>query len=198
MNTSVKYTSLAALIAVAIACNNDKSTPGYTFMDDMYDSPSIETYQPSEQLPSGSGAQLPVDGTVPRGYMPYDYPNTPEGYLASFQGVKMPERYKQMDADEGKELYTIFCSSCHGEKGDGNGWLVQQEKILGVPSYSADRLPDITEGSIYHVIVHGKGIMGSHASQINEDERWKIVRYVQKLRGDKVEAQGEETNEQQS
>jgi len=37
---------------------------------------------------------------------------------------------------------------------------------------------------MYHVIMHGKGIMGSHASQLTYDERWKIVRYVVKLRAD--------------
>jgi len=85
---------------------------------------------------------------------------------------------------EAKQLYTMFCSHCHGDKGDGNGILVQREKILGVPSYSTERLPDITEGSIYHVIMHGKGIMGSHASQLNYDERWKIVQYVMQLRNE--------------
>jgi hypothetical protein len=59
-----------------------------------------------------------------------------------------------------------------------------QEKILGVPSYAASRLPDITTGSMYHVIMHGKGIMGSHASQLTYDERWEIIRYVVKLRED--------------
>jgi mono/diheme cytochrome c family protein len=85
---------------------------------------------------------------------------------------------------DGKELYAIFCTHCHGEKGDGNGVLVQNEKFLGVPSYAADRLPNITEGSIYHVITHGKNLMGSHASQISPEERWKIVNYVLKLRAD--------------
>lgn len=206
MKRIIKYTSIAALAFVAFACNNDKSTPGYTFMDDMYVSPSIETYEPTTQYSNGMGAQLPVEGTVPRGYTVYDYPNTNEGYEAARTGLKMSAAYKAIDAEQGKELYNIFCSSCHGEKGDGNGWLVQQEKILGVPSYSKDRLPEITEGSIYHVIVHGKNMMGSHASQLNEDERWKIVRYVLNLRGEEeaipaatdATTTTEETNEQQS
>ena len=68
--------------------------------------------------------------------------------------------------------------------GDGNGILVEREKILGVPSYSSEKLPNITEGSIYHVIMYGKNIMGSHASQLSHDERWKIVQYVLQLRND--------------
>ena len=41
---------------------------------------------------------------------------------------------------------------------------MKDEKFLGIPSY-ADR--DITEGSIYHVLMYGKNLMGSHASQVN-------------------------------
>jgi mono/diheme cytochrome c family protein len=59
---------------------------------------------------------------------------------------------------------------------------MEREKFPGVPAYSRDRLPNITEGSIYHVITHGKNLMGSHASQLTEDERWKIVHYVLQLR----------------
>ena len=28
------------------ACNSDKTTPGYTYMDDMYRSPAHQTYEP--------------------------------------------------------------------------------------------------------------------------------------------------------
>jgi mono/diheme cytochrome c family protein len=154
-------------------------------MDDMYTSPSLETYAPASQFANGLSAQLPVEGTVPRGYYPYEYANTNEGYEAARTTLALPEAFDNETAlAEGKELYNIFCDHCHGEKGDGNGPLVMQEKILGVPSYASSRLPDITPGSMYHVIMHGKNNMGSHASQLNYDERWKIVRYVMKLRAD--------------
>ena len=176
---------VVAASATFFSCNNDKSTPGYTYMDDMYTSPSLETYAPAYQFANGLSAQLPVEGTVPRGYHPYEYANTPAGYDSARVTLQMPTAFDNEEMlKEGKELYEIFCDHCHGEKGDGNGPLVQQEKILGVPSYAASRLPDITPGSMYHVIMHGKGIMGSHASQLTYDERWKIVRYVVKLRED--------------
>jgi len=94
--------------------------------------------------------------------------------------------YAALEAESGKELYTQFCSHCHGEKGDGNGILMQREKILGIPGYGADKLPDITPGSIYHVIMYGKNNMGSHSSQLNYEERWKIIKYVWKLREDQA------------
>ena len=79
----------------------------------------------------------------------------------------------------GKDLYTAMCQHCHGEKGDGNGALVQNGKFEGIPNYK-DR--EITEGSIYHVIMHGRNMMGSHASQLTAKERWQVTMYVQQLR----------------
>jgi mono/diheme cytochrome c family protein len=177
--------TILAAAAFMASCNVDKSTPGYTYMDDMYTSPSLETYATATQFANGLSAQMPVEGTVARGYHPYEFANSNEGYEAARTTLTMPEEFSSEEAlAEGKDLYLIFCDHCHGEKGDGNGPLVQQEKILGVPSYSAARLPDITPGSMYHVIMHGKNNMGSHASQLTYDERWKIVRYVVKLRED--------------
>lgn len=80
---------------------------------------------------------------------------------------------------EGKELYGLYCAVCHGKKGDGQGILMTREKFLGVPSY-ADR--EITEGSIYHVLMYGKNAMGSHAGQVNATERWQIAQHVMELR----------------
>ncbi len=145
---------------------------------------SLETYQAAANTAQGTSAQLPVEGTVARGYVPYDLPNSNEGYEAAKNNASVPAYFAELDAESGKVLYGQFCSHCHGEKGDGNGILMQREKILGVPGYGADRLPDITPGTIYHVIMHGKNNMGSHASQLTYDERWKIIKYVMKLRQD--------------
>ena len=84
---------------------------------------------------------------------------------------------------KGKELYDIYCAICHGAKGDGQGTLVKREKILGVPSY-ADVARNITVGSTNHVIFYGLNAMGSHASQLNPEERWQVAEYVMKLKQD--------------
>lgn len=176
----------AATLIAATACR-DKSEPGYVYMPNMYYSTAGETYAATDQFADGTTAQSPVEGTIPRGFTPYEVPNTPEGYAYSFGNVSMPEAIAAADnAAEAEKLYTIFCAHCHGEKGDGNGILVKNEKILGVPSYAASRLPDITAGSIFHVITYGKGVMGSPASQLSPEERWKVVKHVLKLRADQA------------
>jgi len=43
---------------------------------------------------------------------------------------------------------------------------------------------DLTDGKIYHTITYGINLMGAHASQINPEDRWKIVMYVRQLQND--------------
>jgi mono/diheme cytochrome c family protein len=83
------------------------------------------------------------------------------------------------NSGKGKELYDIYCISCHGASGNGKGKLVEREKFLGVPSYK-DRV--ITEGSIFHVETYGLNAMGSHANQLSAHERWLVADYVLKLK----------------
>ena len=97
--------------------------------------------------------------------------------------LKSPLEINEQNLSVGKELYEIYCSVCHGSKGDGQGILMKREKFLGVPSY-ADR--EITDGSIYHVLMYGKNLMGSHASQVDYEERWQISQYVMTLREDLI------------
>ena len=97
--------------------------------------------------------------------------------------LKSPLVNNEENLKNGKKMYDIYCSVCHGSKGDGQGILMEREKFLGIPSY-ADR--DITEGSIYHVLMHGINLMGSHAGQVDDEERWQIAQYVLKLREDLI------------
>ena len=113
--------------------------------------------------------------------MPYEIPNTPEGYLLSKTITTSPLDSISKNLDKGKELYNIYCAICHGEKGDGKGNLVKREKFLGVPSY-ADR--EVTNGSIFHVVTYGLNSMGSHANQLSQEERWQVADYVLKLKSE--------------
>ena len=175
----IKNIAGLGLIAIFASCNNDRTTPGVTFMDDMYISPSVETYAADAMFSDGMGTQTPVTGTISRGHMPYEYPNTVLGYDSAKATLMLPEAYKNdKTLKEAKDLYIKMCGHCHGTKGDGNGTLAKREKFLGIPGYDKARLPDLTPGSMYHVIMYGRNMMGSHASQLTEAERWQIVSYI--------------------
>ncbi|GAA4269106.1 c-type cytochrome [Hyunsoonleella aestuarii] len=170
-----------AVVFVGVSCN--KSTaPNYQFMPNMYESVGYETYGEAA-FRNGVEAQLPAEGSIPRGYVPFDIENSTEGYALAKATLTNPLDSTQVDLARGKELYDIYCGICHGNKGKGQGNLVKREKILGIPSYD-DVGRAINEGSIYHTIYYGKNAMGSYANQLNEEERWQVVSYVLKLKTD--------------
>ena len=178
MSRLFKITAILAVVTLMFT-SCDKSKRNLQYMPDMYESVAGEPYAKSNVFANGIEAQKPVEGTIARGHVPYEYPDTNEGYDDAKNNLKSPLTVDDLDSENAKNLYTMYCSVCHGKKGDGQGTLVKREKFLGIPNYK-DR--DITEGSIYHVIMHGKNMMGSHASQLNEKERWLIVKHVQELR----------------
>lgn len=151
--------------------------PNYQYFPNMYESEAYEAYQEYEVFPQSQEAMLPVEGTIPRGWMPYPYPDTEEGYLAAKANLENPLPYTEEYANEGEALFTIYCAICHGDKGDGKGTLAQREKILGIPAYNAPGR-DITAGSAYHVMYYGRNTMGSYAVQTTANERWKIAMHV--------------------
>lgn len=123
----------------------------------------------------------PVQNTVKRnaqGWLPYR-----SEYLAKDQipaataNLKSPlDSAAYMEAD-GKFLFETYCDHCHGAKGAADGKV--SDKFPGVANLSgAGPLANITEGHIFHVITYGAGLMGSHASQVSPEDRWKIARYV--------------------
>ena len=182
MRTIINTLFALAAIALITSCNS-KSAPNYQYFPNMYESVGYEAYSSHEVFADNntSEALKPVEGTVHRGWLPYDYSNSAEGYASAKANGKNPLPYTKANAEKGKALYDIYCAICHGAKGDGKGTLVKREKILGVPSY-ADAGRVLTEGSIYHVMYYGINSMGSYAAQTSTEERWQIVQYVESLK----------------
>jgi len=168
---------LMGLSSLLFSCQNTKK-PNYQLFPNMYEAVGYETYQESKAFNNGKEGQRPAQGSIKRGFVPYEIPNTPAGYETS-KSIKSPLDSTSVNMDQAKELFNIYCSSCHGEKGDGQGKLVQREKFLGVPNY-AERA--ITPGSVFYVETYGLNAMGSHANQLSEKERWEVAEYVMKLK----------------
>ncbi len=178
MKSLIKILVLAVIL-VAVSCKKD-TAPNYQFMPNMYESAGYETYGEAA-FKDGVEAQLPAEGSIARGFIPFDIENSTEGYMLAKETLKSPLDSTSVDLERGKALYDIYCGICHGNKGDGQGNLVKREKILGIPSYD-DAGRAINEGSIYHTIYYGKNAMGSYANQLKEEERWQVVSYVLELK----------------
>lgn len=178
MKSLYKIVAVVGLSFMATSCF-DKAKPNYQFFPNMYEAVSYETYSEHNVFKGGVEAQIPAKGSIKRGFVPYEIPNTPEGYALAKATLKSPLDSTAINQDKAKELYTVYCAICHGDKGDGKGNLVVKEKFLGVPSYK-DR--EITDGSIFHVVTYGLNSMGAHANQLSQEERWVVADYVLKLK----------------
>ena len=179
MRKYLKYSIAFFVVASIISCANKRERE-VQYMPDMYVAVPYEADM--EKGTTGASSNLkPVAGSIARGHVPYEYADTTEDYERAKKELKSPLAKTEANLENGKKMYGIYCATCHGKKGDGNGVLSQREKFEGIPNYK-DR--DLTEGNIYHVIMHGKNLMGSHASQLTNKERWQVVHYVEQLRND--------------
>jgi len=178
MKRIYKITLLVGITILVSSCHNN-SAPNYQYFPNMYESVAYEPYTEAKIFKGGKEGQLPVAGTINRGFEPYEYENSTAGYELAKANLKSPLDSIERNSGKGKELFEIYCISCHGAAGNGKGKLVEREKFLGVPSYK-DR--DITEGSIFHVETYGLNAMGSHANQLSAHERWLVADYVLKLK----------------
>lgn len=182
MKSLLKLTVLMMVLVFMTSCNS-KTKPNYQYFPDMYEPVGYEAYGEADFLWQDMTAKLPAEGSVARGHMPFDFDDTNDGYLKAKAELKNPLDSTEIDGPKGGQLYDIYCGVCHGKKGDGQGILVQREKMLGVPAFN-DAGRALTEGSIYHTIYYGKNVMGSYKNQLLEEERWQVVDYVMGLKAE--------------
>ena len=137
-----------------------------------------EFYNSNPYNEYGMNMREPVAGTIRRNkFLPNHI--DPTDYETAALMLKNPTDSTADVIKDGKKLYETFCDHCHGAKGMGDGPVGKVYK--GVTAYTSASVIDKPGGHLFHVITHGKGRMGAHGSQITEEDRWKIVRYVQVL-----------------
>jgi len=167
--------------------------PGYEYMPNMYRSPSYETYSQNPIFENNSTARQPVEGTIPRGFMPFEYENTLDDYLSAGENLRNPIKENEKNLESGKSLYGMFCAHCHGKDGDGKG-SVSHPVYGAIPAYNdkvqvrrtGSTMSELNDGNIYHAITYGLNAMGPHASQISPEERWKIIMFINNLQKEDI------------
>ncbi|MBL7871469.1 MAG: cytochrome c [Cyclobacteriaceae bacterium] len=207
-NMSIRFiqVSLASVAVAALlaGCKAGGDNPGREYAPNMYHSVAYEPltqikdkeagmwlssldngrgefYNSNDYNPYGMNMRLPAPNTVRRnanGWLPYRGANDTTGLRLANKMVNPFEATPAILA-QGKMLYEINCKHCHGAKGAGDGLVA--DKYPGVANLTGDAIKGVSEGHIFHVITYGKGLMGSHGSQVNDEERWKIAKYVKQL-----------------
>lgn len=119
------------------------------------------------------------------GHVPYLYPNTEDGRTLAMQQIRYnPFPITAEGLAKGKELYGYYCGICHGDKGDGAGYLVRDNggKYPAQPANLVDsQFVFSTNGRYYHAIMYGRNAMGSYADKLSFEERWDVIHYIRSL-----------------
>lgn len=176
----VRLTTAFALSALLLtSCDRTRIQKGYEYFPDMAHSLAYETYAPANGAPYGITMQMPVQGSIPREMIPYQYPATPEGRLQAGKELVCKLESSDTNLVRGKEMFSIYCQNCHGTAGKGDGHLYTSGKYTMQPaSLVSERMLAAPIGEVYHVITMGWNTMGAHGPQIRPDDRWKIALYV--------------------
>ncbi len=182
-------TLIITTAVVLISCDS-KRQPGKIYMPDMTYSRAYETYALRDSTiftldAAEAGHKIyyngqSVNGSMKRGELaPYTVPNDSNGLLNLSSLVKNPlAPLTTADSAEAARLYNINCGICHGAKAEANGPVAA--KIGGVKSIIAAS-PGFSDGRIFHVMTYGQNNMGSYASQLSREQRWRIVQYIRTL-----------------
>ena len=183
-----KYRIIVLVIVLAgmTGCKNKRS-PGWVYMPDMAYSRAYETYASTDALKKKgiNYTALPVHGTIARGDLLqiYELPNDSSGYAQS-ANFKNPFPADSIDKTEAERLFLVNCGICHGAKLDGNGPLFASGVYPNKPrDLTDDYSKKLADGTMYHVITYGKGVMGSYASQLNPVQRWMVIDYIRSKQG---------------
>ncbi len=82
---------------------------------------------------------------------------------------------------DAKIVFTTNCSSCHGDKGEGNGpaaaALNPKPKNL-----TSGKVQEQSDGAIFWKITTGNPPMVSWKDALTEKQRWGLVNYIRQLK----------------
>jgi mono/diheme cytochrome c family protein len=144
-------------------------------------SPAYLSQTSNPVLPNGMTEQIPVAGTIPRGYQPFHYGPGPEEAIRAGNELKNPFQPTEENRARGQQVFNNYCSTCHGATGAGDGPLIP--KYPNPPAYNTGKSKALADGNMFHVVTLGRNNMPSHAAQVSFDDRWKVILYIRELQG---------------
>ena len=210
---SIKFLIFSGLVFSIMSCQSPgENKTGSEYMPDMAHSIAYEanvntyyglnTWGTKEDYHAFAQPRVPVNGTVPRssfysgdnsgGFrlpsvnsVPYHYEDSEQGREKAISEITTsPYPITDAGLKKGKELYDIFCGTCHGEKADGAGYLVRDDGGK-YPVAPANLLLDehitSSNGRMYHAIMMGRNLMGAYNDKLNHEERWNVIQYIRSL-----------------
>ena len=165
-----------------------KSKPRIQILQDMDSQPKYQSQQATPLFVDGRVERPQVTGAVARGQLQDDthfYAGRDGEQWARTFPPSVPLNMTTMQ--RGRERFNIYCATCHGMAGDGDGLTsaraLERGEAAWVPPVQL-YVPSVRfqpVGQLFEVITHGVRKMPAYGSQIPPADRWAIVLYLQAL-----------------
>jgi mono/diheme cytochrome c family protein len=166
--------------------------PPIEVFSDMDRQLKLRPQQPNNFFPNGVSSQLPPPGTVARREpLPtlagpvYAFEDAPAntgraaGTTNFIETNPLPVTAQLLR--RGRERFDIYCASCHGALGDGNGIARKLGVMPTVASLQDRRIVEMADGEIFNTITLGKNTMGAYGPILPVADRWAVVAYLRAL-----------------
>lgn len=86
----------------------------------------------------------------------------------------------QSSIQRGSEVYSVFCVSCHGTSGAGDG-PVAKRGFPPPPPLPTGKSVQMKDGQLFHILSYGQGSMAPMAAQLSRNRRWDVINFVRSL-----------------
>ena len=168
--------AIALLALVSVSCTTlDRAVGAVPWFTTMRDQPSVRPFEMRMQQPEGS---VPVTGHVDS----LDI-YSPAG-LKVVDGLRNTGAHDAAALARGDKIFHTYCAVCHGVAGQGDGTVAGPKGLGYAPNLTLDVTKQRSDGYIYAIIRHGRGVMPRYGDKIRDpNDRWNVVNYVRHLQG---------------
>jgi mono/diheme cytochrome c family protein len=173
--------SLVILVLTSGCVRNLPSDkPPIHYNPNMFKQPRYVAQSYSKFFADSATMQMPVPGTVARGFLRADSIYYTGMINDTTPVAKSPVPVTMQLLKRGQERFNIYCSPCHSRLGDGNG-IVVSRGFIPPPSFHDERALKFADGHIFNVMTDGLRNMPAYKYQIPVSDRWAIVAYIRAL-----------------
>jgi mono/diheme cytochrome c family protein len=185
MKRTISWLAIILLPVVVHGCiyalRRDLAVRNREWPTQMQYSPAYHSQTLNPVLPRGMTEQVPVAGTIPRGFRPFHYGLGETEEARAGRELTNPFSPTAEHLARGAQVYANHCAVCHGKTGAGDGPIIP--KYPNPPAYTSAQSKNRPDGALFHVITVGRKDMPAHAAQVSAEDRWKAILHIRKLQG---------------
>lgn len=179
--------SLVPIVLIARARAVRSARPRMHLVADMDNQPKFKAQARNPLFADKRAMRLPVEHVVARGELRVDEPfyrgKDRDGQWITVLPIEVTEEFMR----RGKQRFEVFCATCHGLDGYGDGMIAKRADALQegtwVPptSFHIDTIRQRAVGYLFNTITYGVRNMPAYGPQVPVADRWAIVAYIRAL-----------------